>query len=173
MEQKEREYLAGLATERVVGLFKTFPGAFYQDSVQHKLILLLQAIDRVAVATDKPILFSGIVPGFDLVILRNPDAPLRVPSNPAPLDQRALSSVDETCLALLSQAFEQHLAARHAERGSEEAGSFIYEGGDGLHYFGFRSQYRSGVLKEIGVSEDGLINVAAFIEGGKEGRVLQ
>lgn len=159
MLQQEREYLANLAMERVSGLFKLQPGAFYEESVQHKLILLMQAVDRAALAANKPTLFAEIVPGFDLVILRNPDLP--VPAQDAEqLDPRSLSSVDETCLVMLGQALVQYLAERKAAGDDDEQGAFIYQGHDGLHYFGFKTLYRHAVLKEMGVSEDGLVSYA-------------
>lgn len=156
MFQQERECLAGLATERVSGLFNTQPGPFYKDSLQHKLILLLQAVDRAAFAAARPILFAEIVPGFDLAVLSNPDA-TRKPPEADPLDSRSLSSVDESCLRLLGQALSQYFAERQMA-GDDEEGAFIFQGGEGFHYFGFKTMYRQAVLKEMGVSEDGLVS---------------
>lgn len=160
MLQQEREHLATLATERVAGLFRDQPGAFYQDSVRHKLIMLIRAVDRAAKAASRPILFAGIVPGIDLVVMRNTDAASESTAD-GDLDPRTVSAVDETCLAMLGQAISQELAQRRAG-GEEDEGAFIFQGGDGLHYFGFKTLYRQAVLKEMGVSEDGL---ASFIPG--------
>lgn len=156
MLQSQREHLAGLATAQISALFKSPPGAFYQEGVQAKLLMLLQAMDRAAVAVDKPVLFSEILPGFDLVILRNPDVPL-VGVTEAPLDVAALSSVDETCLALLARALDEYLAAQ--KQGENEEGAFIYRGDDGLHYFAFRTAFRDTILAQMGVSKDGLLTL--------------
>lgn len=156
MLQQERESLANLATERVSGLFKTQPGAFYKESLRHKLLLLLQAVDRTALASAKPVLFAEIVPGFDLAILSNPTTS-RKPAEDDPLDSRTLSAVDESCLRLLGEALSQYLAERKGV-GDDDEGAFIFQGGEGLHYFGFKTLYRQAVLKELGVSEDGLVS---------------
>ena len=164
MLQQERETLTELAMEHVSKLFKTQSlGAFYQDGVQHKLGLLLQAVDRAALAVEKPVLFSEIVPGFDLVILRHPDNANSHPKVTDEFDARAMSSVDESCLVLLGEAFTQHLKERSAA-GEEDQGAYIFQGGDGLHYFGFKSSDRHSILREMGVAEDGLVN---FIPGSE------
>lgn len=172
MLQQEREHLAGVAMRSVAEVFDSRPGSFYDDSVQHKLILLLQAMDRVAVATDKPVLFGDILPGFDVVILRNVDVSLNLAEGGNPLDERALSSVDETCLAILGHGLEHHLAQR-AKSGGEDHGVYVYEGGDGLHYFCFRTAYRAAVLAEMGVSPDGLIDGSDLVSGGKGQETIQ
>ena len=156
MLQSQREHLAGLATEQITALFKSAPGAFYQEGVQAKLLMLLQAVDRAAFAVDKPVLFTEILPGFDLVVLRNPDIPVVGITQDA-LDSRALSSVDETCLALLSQALEPCLKAQSSD---DEQGAFIYQGDDGLHYLGFRTRFRTEMLAQIGVAPDGLVTLS-------------
>lgn len=155
MLQGQRQHLAELATERIAALFHDQPGAFYRDSVHQKLILLLQAVDCAALAVSSPLLVAGAIPGFDLVIMRNPDAP--APAADATVDPRMVSVIDETCLDLLGKAVEKTIA----ESGqSGEAGAFIYQGGDGLHYFGFRTEHRAAVLKQLGISEDGVIHHA-------------
>lgn len=161
MLQTKREHLAGLATQRVAGLFQESPGPFYVDSVQQKLTLLLQAVDRAALAATQPILFAGILPGFDLVIMRNPDLATTASANAEPLDPRTVSAVDESCLALLGRALTQVFAERATQGFVEEEGAFIFDGGDGLHYFGFKTLYRQAVLKEMGVSESGLVSYLA------------
>lgn len=159
MYRQEREQLSNLAVGHVSILFKNNPlGAFYQDSVKHKLGLLLQAVDRAALAVNKPVLFSEIVPGFDLVVLSNPDKTQSRSAETDEFDSRAMSSVDESCLLLLSEALEQHMKER-AAAGEEEHGAFIFQGGDGLHYFGFKTSDRLAVLREMGVAEDGLVSI--------------
>lgn len=155
MLQGQRQHLAGLATERIAALFHDQPGAFYRDSVHQKLILLLQAVDRAALAVSSPLLITSAIPGFDLVVMRNPDAP--APTADAAVDPRAVSAIDETCLDLLGKAVEKMLAESDH---TGAPGAFIYQGGDGLHYFGFRTEHRADILKQLGISEDGVIHDA-------------
>lgn len=157
MLQHERDQMAGIATARIAGLFQGDSNSFYLDSLRHKLVVFLQAIDRAVRATDRSVLFADAIEGFDLVVLRNPDLPLGEDDSPA-LDSRAQSSVDESCLTLLSEALNKYLVERLAAGEDVGEGAFVYKGGDGLHYFVFKSQYRQSILRELGVSEDGLIS---------------
>lgn len=162
MFQQERIKLSGLAVEQVSCLFGTKPGPFYLESMQEKLNLLLQAVDKAAHAVNGPVLFPEIIPGFDLVILRNPDQALNPEGGVDQFDAKALSAVDESCLQMLAQAVEKHMGERELS-GEDQLGAYIFKGSDGLHYFGFRTRDRATILGEMGVADDGIIKFGSEV----------
>lgn len=158
MLQQERDYLSGVAAEKVMGLFRVNPGAFYEESVRHKFKLLMQAVDRATVGAGRPVLFTGIIPGYDLAVLQPHGAQLVVPPGDE-IDPRSVSSVDETCLALLSKACDQHFAVAQQQGEGPSEGVLLYESADQLVYVAFKTEVRAKALASMGVSDDGLMTL--------------
>jgi len=151
----ERKRLSELASEKVVELFRVHPGEFYQESVTHKFMLLLQTVDRAVVVANGPVIYTGLIPGYDLIVLKKEAEPFLGVFEP--LDPRAVSTADETCLALLARACEIHFASNQNEGESPLEGVFSFLGEDGLMYVGFKSEVKDQVLRAVGVSPDGLV----------------
>lgn len=156
MLQSEREFLAGHAVKAVMSRYEVAPCGFYSENVRQKFIFLLQAVDRLVQNVRQPLLFTDVLPGFDLVVMQ-PEG--WTPAAAAEFDSRVLSSVDDRVLELLAQALE---GMAH-----DAAGAHVFESQDGLVYFGFQSAQRAEVITEMGISPDSILDASAQLVQGE------
>lgn len=156
MQHAEREQFAAKASARAQELLgKQNVGAFYTDALTQKIVVALKALDAAAIAADKPLLVTSVLPGFDLIVAK-PQG-VRVDFDDTATDVRALSKLDLNTVELLGRIADS-ATANAAE------GAFTFKSHDGLHYFAFRSQYREKALQAVGVLPDGLQQVEATAE---------
>jgi len=168
MQEQERSFFVEEAVARIEQLFRVPPGSFFLDSVRAKLGLQLQMIDRVSRPATSPVQFLEVVPGYDLFVTRNPDTPLAEDASLDVVNPAAVSSVDESSLALISCILNAHFA-RCAKEGSAETeeGGLVFESGDGMLYTLCRARDREGVLRSLGVSPGGVVRASDVLSEGR------
>lgn len=167
MLARDRQQFVDVAVAQIEELFRVPPGSFFRDSVRAKLLLLLQIVDRVSRPAVCPVHFMEIVPGYDLFVSHNPDVAL--PEDPA-LDEvapEAVSSVDESSLALVAAILNTHFAQRVAQGGGEvEAGGHVFEAEDGLVYTLCRARDRDEIARSLGVTPGSVVRASDVLRDG-------
>lgn len=160
MKADERVSLAKKGTDLICSLFRDGAGDVglpYRESVAAKLELLVIAADEAVRKAGKPVVFEDVIPGFVAVALRAQGA-APLPSEVRPLDARAISSANETCLILLSHALKGLQIKDARTNAGTRGGAYIFLSADETHYFLMRKECAQETLNSIGIIPEAMIN---------------
>ncbi|WP_080423772.1 hypothetical protein [Burkholderia ubonensis] len=120
--------------------------------IASRIKTLIAAADALVQSTSHPILLAEIVPGVDVIGVRDYTKPAR-----EDVDGVSLESIWEQggagleWAAALGRVAVQYLSAQAL--GATGPGAISHAGGDGIYYFAFKAEYRSIALRQIGLTE--------------------
>ncbi|ABO60297.1 hypothetical protein LA345_37360 (plasmid) [Burkholderia vietnamiensis] len=121
--------------------------------IASRIVTLIAAADALVQSTSHPILLAEIIPGVDVIGVRDYTRPPREDA-----DAVSLESIWEQgdsgfeWMAALGNVAVRYLTSRAA--GATGPGAISHSGADGIYYFAFKAEYRGIALAQIGLTQD-------------------
>lgn len=144
MLQNERLKVAGDAVARMGSLLDFPADDVFADAIKHNFVLLLTAIDAVAAASNRPLLITTLLPGYDLVVARSEVKQHNDLLFKDGVDVRSLTAVDPSVLQSVALLLDDEFLG-------SGGGAITFESDDGVHYVAFRSSDRALALQSMGI----------------------
>lgn len=122
-------------------------------SIAERILALFTGFDSVVHASSQPVLFAELLPGVDVIGVRDytvaprGDA-LSLRELHETWDEATYDSAWVEPLCELAQAYLKRQA-----QGVKGAGALAHGAADGTHYFVFQSEFRAMALRQLGLDE--------------------
>lgn len=144
----EREVIAEQAVLQINDVMGGNTSEMLADAIKHKLIMLMGVVDEAVEGTERPVLITELVPGYDMMAARSQSARPDTLVSKTGVDVRACLPVDSAVLKCLSRALDAQFAAAPGK------GALLYESKDGTHYVAYPAKDRAAALLNMGVAVD-------------------
>ncbi|MBN3729520.1 hypothetical protein G3N98_01045 [Burkholderia sp. Tr-20390] len=120
--------------------------------IASRIAMLIEAADALVLSTSHPILLAEILPGVDVIGVRDYTKEARTDVESVSLEsiwEQGDAGVE--WLAELGGVAERYLSAQAS--GATGPGAISHSSADGIYYFAFKADYRSIALHQIGLTE--------------------
>jgi len=158
MQLAERHSIAQRIVSRLSEVSPEFALTAFGPIVRSRIEAALSAIDAVAIEASMPLLVAELLPGVDLIVVRDF-------TKPAPRASAETPSLDsiwdrETVGGDWIDALTDLVTGALASRGVNAAGAYHHMSPDGMHYFVFDSAFRSVALQQLGIESGDVLAVS-------------
>ncbi|MBR8426152.1 hypothetical protein [Burkholderia cenocepacia] len=121
--------------------------------IASRIMMLIAAADALVQSTSHPILLAEIIPGVDVIGVRDYTQTPREHGEGVSLEsiwEQGDSGFE--WMASLGDVAVQYLTSRAA--GATGPGAISHSGADGIYYFAFKAEYRAIALGQIGLTQE-------------------
>ncbi|WP_069340797.1 hypothetical protein [Pandoraea sp. ISTKB] len=149
----ERRNLADRIVAFLGEMSPEFGPSVLGPSIASRILALFSGFDSVVHASSQPVLFAELLPGVDVIGVRDYTVAPRGDAMSLhelheTWDQATYDSAWMEPLCELAQAYLKRQA-----QGVKGAGALSHGAADGTHYFVFQSEFRAMALRQLGLDE--------------------